>query len=155
MKIHTCRRAPVVVNRRLVAPKVGIQSLRSHFLALFIRSLPGELNYSQSNLASHLLSAAGPNSYLHEAAIELSLETEEQEKKLDGGHNAEAGIFSNLHTFAEVHSEKYNITAIEAMHIMAILLKLKTGFNVYKKVFHFCGEKTLGGSVSPSNEQKS
>lgn len=41
------------------------------------------------------------------------------------------------------------------MHIMAILLKLKTGFNVYKKVFHFCGEKTLGGSVSPSNEQKS
>lgn len=68
---YTHRRVQAAVNRRLLSPDVGTQSLESYFSALSIHSLLGELNYSQSNLVSHLFSSAGLENYLHEAAIEL------------------------------------------------------------------------------------
>lgn len=64
-KIHEHEGAGCTVNRRNLLPMVGTQSFESHFSAVLINSLLGELNYIRSNLVYHLFSSAGQHTYLH------------------------------------------------------------------------------------------
>lgn len=72
-KIHKHAGPGCAVNRRKLLPILGTQSHESHFSALSIHSLLGELNYIRSNLVSHLFSSSGQETYLHEVAVGVYL----------------------------------------------------------------------------------